>query len=278
MGSIILLWIAGAAPFVSGSGSVFWKTYESAAGGDFVLTSAEGPAMMTMDGTWDVGGVVITADQVPAGAYSASASVHDDLLVGIGGWLCTDNNADNIFCDQEIGEVAAPFCGNSGSVSLPVDQWDQIAVFVDGPVFQPVDCQGTANPLGGTSGSVRLNVAASGGVPSQRTIPFTVDVPAANDLHIEFSRAVEVVPDSVTGNAGPFRDWDGGTTNKHDYRNPKEGGGAGDPEGTVENGDTFEMKFRSDGAFQIDKWWWTLDGKQVGDEHGPKAKAPKKKK
>jgi hypothetical protein len=99
---------------------------------------------------------------------------------------------------------------------------------------------------------------------TQRTYKFPVDTDKpVNDLHIEFSGAVIVGTDDE-GKAGPFQDIDGNGTGKIDLSNP-------DAADALEQGKTVRLVFRSAaGSITIKNWYWTKDGKQVGNDHkGP---------
>ncbi len=78
-----------------------------------------------------------------------------------------------------------------------------------------------------------------------------------NDLHIEFNTAVNVT------NQGPFPNLTDNNTSK-----PTLSGAAVAPGGTASISVTGQAN-----KTRIKKWWWTLDGNQVGPTYGG-CKAP----
>lgn len=76
----------------------------------------------------------------------------------------------------------------------------------------------------------------------------------ANDLHIEFVQGVTPQPAPI-GPYGPFRGQSGSGGNKIDFN-----------AGMVKAGDSAEITFTSTSPkIKIRRWWWTLDGKRIGD-------------
>lgn len=88
-----------------------------------------------------------------------------------------------------------------------------------------------------------------------RTITFTNNTGQnANDLHIEFKQAAD------NKDAGAFGNINGDKTSKHDYSN-----------GNVAAGANNTMKFETTSSrLTINRWWWTLDGKRIGEIQGEK--------
>lgn len=139
-------------------------TYESGIGDGTALPA---PILLTGDGELNLGGCVFVA---PAGGpWSFQASIVDNIWgTDIGGFICTDHDGDQVCGDEAKGEIAKVFCGVSPLVG-PIPSGGEAAIFVDGPIFQGFlqqtvpdeidgdpagDCDPTANPVGGTRGTI----------------------------------------------------------------------------------------------------------------------------
>jgi hypothetical protein len=80
---------------------------------------------------------------------------------------------------------------------------------------------------------------------------------AVNGLHIEFNHQTVVV------DPGPFQDYSGSNTLSIDLSYP---------ENAINAGETVSLQFGSPAnSFSIVRWWWTLDGTQIGAIHAPAA-------
>lgn len=115
------------------------------------------PTGQTQDDSIDLGGVQIFAEDVPVGVDTVQASVVDDVWGAgvVAGFLCTEENGDNICGDTEAGEVQQNFCGQSEVMDIPpAPNWEKVDVFVSFPVWQVEHCDPTAAPTGATSGGV----------------------------------------------------------------------------------------------------------------------------
>lgn len=95
--------------------------------------------------------------QPPTDPSSVQASIIDDLWGPgvVAGFLCTDENANDVCGETDEGEVARWFCGDSAPVAVPPSpDLDAVAVFVGGPIAQAQHCDATEAPTGGTTGGV----------------------------------------------------------------------------------------------------------------------------
>lgn len=157
-------------------------TYESG-GMDFWAVSASDPAGLTEDGDVAIGGCAWTfpdadpggADGPPltdltgtglivSGEYSeAQASLVDDVFgPEVGADLASDADHDGGFGDPEKGEFSATFCTQSPVFTSDIDHDGdghpdlafQIAVFLNGPYAQALNCDPVANPVGATTGGI----------------------------------------------------------------------------------------------------------------------------
>lgn len=147
------------------------ERYETALGGDHIVVAfLHHPR--AADGTYNVGGVFwhgalsddhegrggTTLLDLPEGLWKVRVTIIDDEGGRIGGFFCTDNDVDDL-CAENEGELAQAVCGSS-NIFKPMDstQIARAVVFVDGPTFQTMDCPGSEDYLGGTSGVIRLDL------------------------------------------------------------------------------------------------------------------------
>jgi len=95
---------------------------------------------------------------MPGGAAWSSELVYiQDAVFGldVGGFYCIDLNNDGDCGDPADGEFGTGFCGHATFPHVP-NYAQAMAYFVDGPIFQPTDCPATANPIGGTTGTISI--------------------------------------------------------------------------------------------------------------------------
>lgn len=164
-------------------------TYESG-GTDFWAISASDPTGLTEDDDIAIGGCAWTfpdADPgggegppltditgtglIVSGEYSqAQASVVDDIFgTEVGAIIASDADHDGGFGDEEKGEFSETFCGQSPVFTSDIDHDGdghpdlafQIAVFLNGPYGQALNCDAAANPVGATTGGI---LDPSGGI------------------------------------------------------------------------------------------------------------------
>lgn len=117
------------------------------------------PTGLTQDDSIDTGGAIFLPDEVAPGATSLQASIVDDVFGSdtTAGYLCTDQNDNNVCGETDQGEVRELFCGASPVVPIPTpDKWDAAVVFASYPgwmVTQGCDGFGTTggvlDPAGG---------------------------------------------------------------------------------------------------------------------------------
>lgn len=115
---------------------------------------------LTQDDSIDIGGFIIGAEDLQ-GFTTGQGSIVDDVFGAnvVGGWLCTDNDGDGGACDESSGEMRVIACGVWPPSSLP-SAFDAVAGFVNGPVFQTLDCDPVQAPTS-TSGGL---LDPSGGI------------------------------------------------------------------------------------------------------------------
>lgn len=144
------------------------RTYEFGPPGDYIIiqcvTGNEqlgtdcDPTGTTQDGSIDLGGAIFSGEEL-AGFTTVEASIVDDVFGSgtVGFWLCAHIEGSGA-CDDP-GELMGQFCGSSGAQTLP-DGYDSFTVFVNGAIFQALDCDATQAPTS-TSGGL---LDPSGGI------------------------------------------------------------------------------------------------------------------
>jgi len=160
--------VGGCTPTATGFSCI--ERYETAVGGDHSVLAFLHDSR-SADGTFNVGGVFWdgplsmghaaaaegTPDlDLPDGLWKVRVNIVDDSGARIGGFFCTDNDGDEL-CAEASGELAQAVCG-SANVFKPMDTASlfRTVVFVDGPTFQTMDCPGSTDVIGGTSGTIEL--------------------------------------------------------------------------------------------------------------------------
>lgn len=117
----------------------------------------EDPVGITQDNSIDTGGAKWFGDEMPRGVDKVQVTIIDDVWGGnvIGASVATDENGNNIYGEEENGEVSAEFCGTSPVVDIPpAPAWDAVIVFAGQPYRQYLACDPTAAPTGATTGGV----------------------------------------------------------------------------------------------------------------------------
>lgn len=115
------------------------------------------PAGVTDDGNFQTGGAKWFGEDLPVGVDAVQVSVVDDVWGAgvIGASLATDVDDNSIYGEEEQGEVAVQFCGNSPVVDLiPTPGWAALIVFVGQPYRQYLNCDPLDAPTGATTGGV----------------------------------------------------------------------------------------------------------------------------
>lgn len=125
----------------------------------------------TADGQCDVGGVVYDGCLSPNHARNGGDPRRDlpcgttapdtltvDLtdtvfLSDVGAFICADRNGD--FDCRDESDVQFGFCDGK-TFQLDTSVFFSIKVGVDDAVWQPLDCPGTSNPVGGIAGTIEL--------------------------------------------------------------------------------------------------------------------------
>lgn len=155
--------------------------------GDLLTVRADDPTFPG-DGSLDVGGVIYDGCKSDAHANNGgdphrdwpicdptvntvneSVYIDDDVFghprdnptQAVGGFYCTDTNNDSICGDPAapFSETAVVFCGHADGILVGnVTETFALVYFVDGPVFQNLDCAND-NPIGGTTGTVSIWVS-----------------------------------------------------------------------------------------------------------------------
>lgn len=123
-------------------------------------------------------------------------------------------------------------------------------------------------------GSILLtvNVLAQGVEVSKKYIFVNNTGKDVNDLHIQFDKEVKIISSELTEKFADERaETANGKTTTH-FANKGEGENGSR---LVKNGAKISGEFKStDGDFHIEKFWWTLDGEKIGEDHpGDVAKA-----
>lgn len=101
------------------------------------------PTGQTQDGSIDLGGVQIFAEDVPRGVDSVQAAVVDDVFGpgSVAGFLCTEEDGNNVCGETDKGEAAQVFCGSSSTLSIPpAPNWEKTDVFVSYYGWELTDC------------------------------------------------------------------------------------------------------------------------------------------
>lgn len=102
----VLALLAG--PALAGADTVLVRTYE--AGTVNLRISLADPAGVTEDGSIDVGGVFLTADQFPVGTTVVDVAFADAASPHVRGLLCQDFNANQVCGEAGAGEPRIEFC------------------------------------------------------------------------------------------------------------------------------------------------------------------------
>lgn len=119
------------------------------------------PTGQTQDNSIDHGAVIVGPGDVPEGVDAAQAAIVDDVWGAgvVGGAICTDEDGDSTYCEEDEGEVNGQFCGQSDTVSFPpAPNWDGVAIWINGIIFQTLQgCDLTAAPFSTTGGVLNPN-------------------------------------------------------------------------------------------------------------------------
>lgn len=145
--------------------------YETATAGDHHVLAIRN-ADWSADGTFNAGGVIFdggladkhasnggTVDlDLPVGVWEVDVTIVDDSGKEVGGFFCSDSDGNGL-CAENTSEEAQALC-NSSPIFGTVDtsEFHSAIVFIDGPNFQTMDCPGTTNLEGGSSGIVELKL------------------------------------------------------------------------------------------------------------------------
>lgn len=147
----------------------------------FVGVSVSDPTGLTEDENVNVGGCgwtfpdadpggedpltdVVGGNLVVRGEYSqAQASVTDDIFgPAVGADIASDADHDHTFGEEDEDEFRVSFCGTSPLFTSDVDHDGdghpdlafELALFLNGPVRQALNCDPFANPVGATTGGI----------------------------------------------------------------------------------------------------------------------------
>jgi hypothetical protein len=164
-----------------------FSTYE-AGGGDLVTVNLRcDPAtdpLCPADGGIDVGGIIydgcLSSDHANNGGDPArdypncdglsdeTVYVHDDFwgsgtgLNPIGMVYCEDRNNDTLCGDDMNGERFEIFCGHTTLLDIDGPGAFALVYFIDGPLFQQLDCPASGAVTGATTGSISIWVTPAG--------------------------------------------------------------------------------------------------------------------